>query len=68
MLHRFHESIPHTETNLSPTYSEYDGPIFHAFGAEAYTYTKADDAVEMLLKHMEATKRLKGEDKGPIDK
>lgn len=48
-LRKFHEGIPHTETNMSPTWSDVDDKTFHQFGSVAYTYTEADDA-DLLLK------------------
>lgn len=66
-LRKFHMSIPHTETNLSPTHSVYDGPHGHRPGAIAYTYTEDDDE-EMILARMEATKRITGSANGLITK
>ena len=60
-------SIPDSETNLSPTYSEYDGVIHHGAGAVGYTYTEHDDE-EMALARRAATLRVTGEEDGVIDK
>jgi hypothetical protein len=64
-LRKFHSLVPHTEDNFSPTHSELDGPARHKFGAEAFTYTEADDA-ELLLLRMEANRRITGHDNAPI--
>jgi hypothetical protein len=65
-LRKFHEGIPHNETNISPTWSDVDGETFHRYGAVAYTFTENDDA-EMLLKRMEATLRVTGTENGQVD-
>jgi hypothetical protein len=65
-LRKFHEGIPDTETNMSPTWSEVDGETRHQFGSVAYTYTEADDA-DLLLKRMEATLRVTGSENGLVD-
>lgn len=65
-LRKFHMSIPHTETNLSPTHSVYNGPHGHRPGAIAYTYTEDDDQ-EMILARMEATKRVTGSANGLVN-
>jgi hypothetical protein len=59
--------IPHTETNLTPTWSEYDGETFHRHGAIAYTFCENDDQ-EMLEARMAVTFRLTGSYDGVIDK
>eukprot|EP00956_Cyclotella_meneghiniana_P036451 scaffold125874_cov36-Cyclotella_meneghiniana.AAC.3 len=42
-IRQWHKTIPHTETNLSPTYSNFDGPHHYRKLAEAYTFTEMDD-------------------------
>ena len=39
----WHKAIPHTETNLSPTYSNFDGPHLYNKCAKAYTFMEMDD-------------------------
>ena len=65
-LRAMHMAVPHTETNLSPTWSEHDGRRFHAEGADAFTYTEADDT-EMVISRMAATLAVTGEENGQID-
>jgi hypothetical protein len=65
-LYEFHAGIPHTEGNLDPMHTDLDGPHPHRFGAENYTYTEAD-SVELLLRRMEATKRITGSENGLIN-
>jgi hypothetical protein len=62
-LYEFHANIPHTEGNMDPMHTDLDGPHAHRFGAENYTYTEAD-SVELLLRRMEATKRITGSENG----
>jgi hypothetical protein len=66
-IRSFHEGIPHRETNMSPTWNEFDGKTFHKYGAVAFEYTEVDDE-ELLLKRIEATKRLTGSVDGVINK
>jgi hypothetical protein len=66
-LRLFHMCIPHSETNLSPTWSDYDGETFHRHGAIAYTFCENDDQ-EMLEARMAVTFRLTGSYDGVIDK
>ena len=66
-LRQYHMSIPHTETNLSPTWSPHDGEIRHAAGSIGYTYTEHDDD-EMALARMAATLRVTGSEDGAINR
>ena len=63
----FHASIPHTETNLSPTHSHMEEAPYHRAGAVAYSFCK-QDSTEMLEARMAVTLRLTGEEDGIIDK
>jgi hypothetical protein len=61
-------SIPHTESNLSPTWSPFRGRIHHRPDAVAYTYTEADyDDPEMMASRTAATLALTGDPEGEID-
>jgi hypothetical protein len=66
-LRLWHMCIPHTESNKSPTWSDYDGERFHRQGAAAYTFCENDDQ-EMLESRMAATYRVTGSYEGQIDK
>jgi hypothetical protein len=66
-LRIFHMCIPHTETNLTPSYSDYDGETFHRHGAIAYTFCENDDQ-EMLESRMAMTLQLTGSYDGVIDR
>lgn len=62
----FWTRIPHTETNLSPTFSMIDGKIFHRADATAYTFCESDDE-KLLTIRMKVTKDLTGSEDGPIN-
>jgi hypothetical protein len=51
---KYHMTIPHTKTNLSRTYNDSEGEIFHIKGAIAYTFCEMDDE-SMLTTRMAAT-------------
>ena len=64
-IRQWHKTIPHTETNLSPTYSRFDGPHVHRKLAEAYTFTEMDDE-EMIYFRKKRTKQITGTWNGEI--
>lgn len=66
-LARFHASIPHTETNLSPTHSHMEEAPYHRAGAVAYTFCE-QDSTEMLEARMAVTLKITGKEDGVIDK
>jgi hypothetical protein len=58
-LRLFHSCVPHNANNLHPLHSEYNGKVFHKYGAEAFTCTELDDD-ELLTARMNATKFVTG--------
>jgi hypothetical protein len=65
-LRKFHEGIPDTETNMSPTWSDVDGETRHQFGSVAYAFTEADDA-DLLLLRKQATLKVTGTENGEVN-
>ena len=65
-LRKFRMSIPHTETNKSPTWSDFDRQRFHRADSVAYTLCELDDQ-EMLEARIASTLRITGTVDGEIN-
>ena len=61
----FHRNVPHTETNLSPTWPVCFNGMPHRFGAVAHTWVEYDDD-PTLAARIEATIHYTGTDDGVI--
>ena len=58
-LENWRRSISHLETNLSPTWPNYDGQIYHSRGARAYPYVE-HDSEELFNARYQATFNILG--------
>ena len=65
-LQAFRASIPYNETNLWPTWPEFDGERFHRQGAVAYTFVEFCDK-KMMENRVQATYRITGSAEGVIE-